>query len=1139
MRAQMPASTKRAASIYGAPVVAKRPSSGVSGKPKPANATSSSNRAWNDSTRGDRVSGEASSTKPSVSNDVLAASQRRSASSIPTRPLGASNSYGRQSAPAAPTPAARAGAAAKKQASFRALAESSRKKPTPKTKTLLSKGEYGKLIGVGPRQKRADKTHVDLALLKKDDASKNYDAFAEVEAGWRPGAALGSPVGGDAAERDAFADATRLPDAGTGGVVDGDGTALGDRRASRRATEYAPSIRFSKNPKYRTVTSDGVFVAPPDMSGEPPAPGSAADRAAHPSVPPRSTGDERLDRKRARAKAERERRAAETLASKQAASKARREAAAAEASVGIAELTFFRSTVQRMAKKYNALKASHDAKATELGRLVTDFAERDAKRSAQTRDTLALRGGGGALVGKPVSRSAAGAHPRADLRLEELRARVADAERNAEEERLRTEMLGHTILRLRESDPTTEARRADPHASLATTRETAVAASAAAESTVPWVARKLELVKQYQADASAAIEAERARAYAAANEASQARAMLARTIASAQERREAYAAQIGQRRMVLGALRAEDEAMARRKESFINRLAQMNKELAEEERDRKRGGKVALPGFSGGLAKAFITAMTGGALRTQEAKTNAAIRKLVEIIPDVTPEGLIEGFKNRKQRKTLTREASRARQTEHDALLLKRDELLETLARTKEELYNADESLDEDAATRAARGARPEDRADDGVFMAELATRATRLTVGDKEKELTGLATGVRNLAETVARFDETLKRTLRGWAAAVDDARESLRGAAVDDSREAKNDAKDDAKDDLEDAEDERVEDAEDARLEGLEGLEEDAPHERETGLMNATAREGIAYLETFYDALERANVVAVADLHRERVLAAAREQGVHPSKVVVSSIELDQTLLRPAVPALSALRRAGSGEKGAEKVSADASAAEEKKEAPKREGSFKGVTLLLFDESERFEVDSVNDDVHDAGFGGRSGSDAEPDRSGSPGARLGSDVSGNPFAGELQKRDERVEAKIGSGPARIVCNVSKHNLRVDVKAGSSSSSSEKEEEEEEEEEDEGGGGGVGAKALDPRLSQKAASAVFFRKGLKKGESAAWARETEARMARRKIGAKPARKPARSRQASGEGQADVATRPLGDDDAQPHASAE
>ena len=202
MRAQMPASTKRAASIYGAPVVAKRPSSGVSGKPKPANATSSRPRAWNDSTnstRGDRVSGEASPTKPSAPTR-----RDRSASSIPTRPLGASNSYGRQSAPAAPAPAARAGAAAKKQAPFREVA-ATRKKPT--SKTLLSKGEYGKLIGVGPRQKRADKTHVDLALLKKDDASKNYDAFAEVEAGWRPGATLGGagPVGGDAADMSTLA----------------------------------------------------------------------------------------------------------------------------------------------------------------------------------------------------------------------------------------------------------------------------------------------------------------------------------------------------------------------------------------------------------------------------------------------------------------------------------------------------------------------------------------------------------------------------------------------------------------------------------------------------------------------------------------------------------------------------------------------------------------------------------------------------------------------------------------------------------------------------------------------------------------------------------------------------------------------
>ena len=73
--------------------------------------------------------------------------------------------------------------------------------------------------------------------------------------------------------------------------------------------------------------------------------------------------------------------------------------------------------------------------------------------------------------------------------------------------------------------------------------------------------------------------------------------------------------------MVLGALRAEDEAMARRKESFINRLAQMNKELAERSATENAGRASRAPRVFPGLAKAFITAMTGGALRTQEAKT--------------------------------------------------------------------------------------------------------------------------------------------------------------------------------------------------------------------------------------------------------------------------------------------------------------------------------------------------------------------------------------------------------------------------------------------------------------------------------------------------------------------------------------
>ncbi len=1083
----MPASTRRATSIYGAPVVAKRPSGGVSVKTKPA--TTAQPRAWDDSTTArDRVSDGTTrrtgdeSRAANVSARDDAAKRRLSASSyghsVTTPPLGAAN------ATSATPPAS---------SSKKPLTTA--KKPNPKTH--LTKGEYGKLIGVGPTQRRANRVRVDLALLKKDDASRNYDAFAEVEAGFRPGSeSLSAPRGGDAEGAEVFET-----------EIEGDGA---DADITRRANvAYAPSIRFSKNPKYRTVTSEGVFVAPPDMSGEPPAPGSAADRAAHPPKPPRSTGDERLDKKRLKAKLERERRLAETLASKKAALKARREASAAEASVSIAELTFFKDTVRRMAEKYNALKAATDAKAVELGKLVTDFAERDTKQNLQVRDKNALRGGGGALFGKPVSRSANGANPKADLKLEELRARVADAERNAEEERLRTATLGHMILRLRESDPTTEARRADPHASLATTRETAVAASASAESSVPWVGRKLELVKRYQEDVASAIEAERARAYAAANEESQARSMLARTIASVHERREAYEAQLGQRRMTLVAMRAEDEAMTARKESFINRLAQMNKELAEEERDRKRGGKAALPGFSGGLARAFITAMTGGALRTQEAKTNAAIRKLVTVIPDVTPEGLIEGFKNRKQRKTLTRETSRARQQEHDALLRRRNELVEELARTKEELYNADESLDEDAVTRARFLRRPEDRVDDGVFMAEHATRATRLTLGDKEKELGNIATGVLNLSDAVRRFDETLQRTLRGWAAAVDDARDAI---AARDAVASLDAAATPATGDVAEKNETETEETEETRETNersgtlSDELDENA---KKTNLMNATARECIAYLETFYDALERANVVAFADLHRERVFAAAREQGVHPSKVIVSSLELE----RAEVPAVSLLRR--------DSFSSDS------KPKPKKEGSSKSVTLLLFDENERFEVDSVHDDVHDAGFGSGAGSDAdmEADQA-SPGSNL-------IVAGGLQRRDS-MKAKIGSGTARIVRQFSSHNLRVDVKAGS-------EEEEEEEAEEGDDDGDDDASASDPRLSQKAASVVVFRKGLKKGESASWARETEARMERPKMGVAGPRsaRPSRpSRQASSKSEAEVSLRSLGDDDA-PDAAAE
>jgi hypothetical protein len=113
---------------------------------------------------------------------------------------------------------------------------------------------------------------------------------------------------------------------------------------------------------------------------------------------------------------------------------------------------------------------------------------------------------------------------------------------------------------------------------------------------------------------------------------------------------------------------------------------------------------------------------------------------------------------------------------------------------------------------------------------------------------------------------------------------------------------------------------------------------------------------------------------------------------------------------------------------------------------------------------------------------------------------------------------------------------LRVDVKAGS-------EEEEEEEEAEEGDDDGDDdASASDPRLSQKAASVVVFRKGLKKGESASWARETEARMERPKmgvVGPRSARPSRPSRQASSKSEAEVSLRSRDGDDDAPDAAVE
>ena len=97
------------------------------------------------------------------------------------------------------------------------------------------------------------------------------------------------------------------------------------------------------------------------------------------------------------------------------------------------------------------------------------------------------------------------------MTLEALRRRVEEAETAAEMELLRSAGYGHMIMRLRDSDPTDETRRADPFATLTTTHETALAAAAKNDGDgrrkedkfenlrhLPWMNNKLDAIQEFQ-----------------------------------------------------------------------------------------------------------------------------------------------------------------------------------------------------------------------------------------------------------------------------------------------------------------------------------------------------------------------------------------------------------------------------------------------------------------------------------------------------------------------------------------------------------------------------------------------------------------------------------------------------------------
>ena len=814
-------STLRAKSVYGAS------GTHAGAKPKPSRPPV----AWDDSTAAAPMSPAASRVakpKPTFSS---------SGASIPRGPGASSKQPGASSS-----------------------------SPGPRKK--MTKGEYAKMIGVGPKQPRRVE---DPAASAVD----NYDMFADVEAGFRLSQAKPGKTPADLARES------------------------GQNR-----------VMYTSDAKYRMKSGDGRYLGVVDLSaGEPPKPGSAAWKAAQPPKPAKSTGDPRLDAKRAKAKAEAEKREIERANRIKAKEKARREASSAKASIADAELKFYRDTVSDMAKKFNELKLDADAKEAALKKLETELKAKREEQRLLAEDAAGYRGGGGAIPGVDLPAEGGPPGPAAALEAAQLATRVEEAEMNAELEANQTATFGHMIIRMREGDPTSEERRANPHVSFKTKRPTAVSAGNAARSNVPWMTRKLEIVKQFQEDVAAEIEQRKSQLYRAENEKAQAEAMLARTIQSHSDKRDAFADQLGQRRSYLLASRAEDKAMAARKRAFTKQLETLSKTIAEEEANKKRGGKVVLGGVKGNNAKAFMSMMSSSALRTEEAKVDAALRRLQEIIPDITPDGLVEGFHARTERVAAVREESALAQARHDALVAKRDSTLALLTAVKEELYGESGkppggSL---SALNDASGARVADKVDSKVYRAETRSRMAKILLEAKEKRVNECASAMHHLREVCEHFERSLvtatpsgeemirraERRGKGAASASGgpkDMRRAASGASVKSgmvksasrtsvgggSRSGRTSPA------LRPSNREKLPPSGRATPTVDEpAANANAPLRRSVSLNNVSAlelmsrqaREGVQALAAFFDKMERANVIAAADVHKDAVASKMRD--------------------------------------------------------------------------------------------------------------------------------------------------------------------------------------------------------------------------------------------------------------------------
>ena len=198
------------------------------------------------------------------------------------------------------------------------------------------------------------------------------------------------------------------------------------------------------------------------------------------------------------------------------------------------------------------------------------------------------------------------------------------------------------------------------------------------------------------------------------------------------------------------------------------------------------------------------------------------------------------------------------------------------------------------------RAGRPEDVADSKVFRAENGVRVTRLMLEDREKELTMSAAAVHNLVNIVRNFERSLMSTPTGegiWrrgevpkrdkptAKQSGMAKEAMRRSGL--SRSAptgmeKSQSKGNAASGV--SSNGRGDPAGAGPRSGrntptsVGGDRSVAATSAE--LMNREAREGIVALTAFFDKLDRANVIAAADVHKQLVEEAARKQGVHRPK-------------------------------------------------------------------------------------------------------------------------------------------------------------------------------------------------------------------------------------------------------------------